>query len=208
MQGDACSFKILTVHITTVKKRLFIAIDISVQARQLAAAHAEELKRSHPDSRVSWTKPGNLHLTLKFLGDVEEERIADVIDSLRRVTVGTPSFRLEISGAGVFPSARKPKVLWLGVHDTSGQLRRIAKVIDEDLNGLGFPREDREFSPHLTIGRIRDSRNGREVAEAHSKYTFEPVKFAVAGLVLYSSKLSSSGSEYTPIARFKLDSTV
>lgn len=190
-----------------MKKRLFTAVDISAEARQLAANYADALKRSHPDARVSWTRPGNLHLTIKFLGDVEEDRIAGIIDSLHRVVVGTPSFEIGIAGTGVFPSARNPTVLWLGVHDLSGQLRRISKIIEDALAGLRFPKEDREFSPHLTIGRIRDSRNGRDIAEAHCMDTFDPVKFLVGELVLYSSKLCSSGSEYTAIARFKLDPT-
>src|SRR5215468_9723068 len=97
------------------KKRLFIAVDISDQAREAAASYVDGLKRDWPDSRISWAKPHNLHLTLKFLGDVEETRIIGLGDAVREVAASIPSFHLEIGGTGVFPSATRPKVLWLGV---------------------------------------------------------------------------------------------
>jgi RNA 2',3'-cyclic 3'-phosphodiesterase len=187
-----------------VKKRLFIAVDISDEARESAAAHIQNLKMANPDSRVSWTKPDNLHLTLKFLDDVREERVPGLISALDNIRKGFTEFELVVAGTGVFPSPRKPKVLWLGVNDRSGTLKSLAKEIDAALIKLDFPKEERDFSPHLTIGRIRDSRSGRNIARAHIQHDFAAIRFTLDGFVLYESKLSPSGSVYTPVSRFRL----
>src|SRR5215471_16330248 len=137
------------------KKRLFIAVDISDEARAVVARYVEELKKASRNVRVSWTKAENLHLTLKFLGDVEESRIAALASGVAKQAAALSTIDLEIGGTGVFPSPAKAKVLWVGVNNPDGSLANAAQRIDEVCEKLGFPREDRKFSPHLTIGRVR-----------------------------------------------------
>lgn len=187
-----------------MKKRLFIAVDLSEDARARAAAYIERFRSLGSNARVSTTKAENLHLTLKFLGDVDASAVDDVIKALDRACSALPAFHLSIAGTGVFPSARKPKVLWLGVDDADDGLKAAAKAVDDELNRLGFAKEDRVFSPHLTIGRIRDSAKGRDVADRHSMLGFGPVRFNVNEMVLYDSRLSPSGSMYTLIYKIKL----
>jgi 2'-5' RNA ligase len=182
------------------KKRLFIAIDISEEARVAASAYINRLKNEWPDCRISWIKPENLHLTLKFLGDVEERRIIEIADAVRKATAGALNFQLEVSGTAVFPSARKPKVLWLGFKEESGNLERLTERLEEKCEEIGFPIDERKFSPHLTIGRVRDPRSARLLAGSHVKNEFDSVRFNVNQVVLYESKLDPNGSIYTPLS--------
>jgi RNA 2',3'-cyclic 3'-phosphodiesterase len=186
------------------KKRLFIAIDISAEACRAAASYIDSLKRAWPDYRISWTKPENLHLTLKFLGDTEEAKIDAVGNALINAVAAVSKFQIEIGETGVFPSPRKPKVLWLGISDISGNLKKATHGIEKNCAEIGFPEDERDFSPHLTIGRVRDPRSAREMARAHIRNEFEPVRFDVSRVVLYESKLGSGGSVYTPLIRAEL----
>jgi 2'-5' RNA ligase len=187
-----------------VKKRLFIAVDISDEARKRVREYIEVLKANARETRVSWTKPENLHLTLKFLGDVDQSRIVLLTTALEQIVKALSPIDLEISGTGVFPSTGKPKVLWIGVDDVSGDLAKAAQSIEEACDKLGFAREDRKFSPHLTIGRVREPSHARELAEQHLENGFASIQFPVSEIVLYESKLSPAGSIYTPLVKAKL----
>jgi 2'-5' RNA ligase len=181
------------------KKRLFIAVDISDEARKAAADYVNYLKNECPDCRARWTKPKNLHLTIKFLGDAEETHVTELGDAIRGAAAFVSNFQLEINGTGVFPSAKKPNVLWLGIREETGNLGRLAEQLEKKCEHIGFPRDKRPFSPHLTIGRVRDPLLAKALADAHIKYKFEPVKFEVNQVVLYESKLDPGGSIYSPL---------
>jgi 2'-5' RNA ligase len=187
-----------------VKKRLFIAIDISEQARSLVASRIDQLKRRFTNVRVSWTKPENLHLTVKFLGDVEESRITELVKMVAGAASALSPIQAELNGPGVFPSERKPKVLWLGITDPQGSIRMAAAVIEKACEKIGFAPELRPFRPHLTIGRIRAPRAANELARAHIQMSFEKIAFEVPELVLYQSELRPTGSVYTRVAGFEL----
>jgi 2'-5' RNA ligase len=180
-----------------VKKRLFIATNISNEARIKIAAYTDNLRGMFPHCRVSWTKPENLHLTLKFLGNVDESRVEDIGKTIESSIADLPGFSLELADTGVFPSMRKPKVLWIGVTDRGRSLSVVAQQIERHLALIGFPKEGRDFSPHLTIGRVRQNDISREVAEAHLDLGFEPVGFGVDRVGLYESRLTASGPIYS-----------
>ena len=188
------------------KKRLFIAVDISDEAREAATEYVHRFKNDWPDPRIriSWTRPQNLHLTLKFLGDVEEERLAELTDAIHIAAASVSNFQIEISGTGVFQSERKPKVLWIGVVDSGGNLKSAAREIEKNCAEIGFAKDERDFSPHLTIGRVRDPRSARELAGAHIRHEFGPVLFDVGRIVLYESELATGGSVYTPLIQVEL----
>jgi RNA 2',3'-cyclic 3'-phosphodiesterase len=149
-------------------------------------------------SQISWTKPSNIHLTLKFLGGVEASRIDAVGKAIERAAQGIGPFEVEVGGAGCFPSSRSPRVLWVGITDTPEQLRRLYDNIENQLEGKGFPREKRKFSPHLTIGRIRAPQNSVSVADALIAKGFDSQSFTVREVILMRSDLRPTGSIYTP----------
>jgi 2'-5' RNA ligase len=176
--------------------RSFICLEIpeSIQSR------IDKLQESlrHTDAQVSWTKPSNIHLTLKFLGGVEVSRIEPVGKAIERAAEGIGPFEVEVGGAGCFPSPRSPRVLWVGVSDVPEQLRRLYTNIEDELARQGFPRETRKFSPHLTIGRIRTPHNAAQVAEGLIASGFDSERFVATEAVLMRSDLRPTGSIYTP----------
>lgn len=175
--------------------RTFICIEIPESIKE----RIDGLQRTlgEIDAQVSWTKPSNIHLTLKFLGDVEVSRIERVGDAVERAATGISPFEVEVSGAGCFPSPRSPRVLWVGLSVVPEPLKQLYASIEDELARDGFPREKRKFSPHLTIGRIRTPHNSTLVAEPLIATGFTPETFDATGVIVMRSDLKPTGSIYT-----------
>jgi len=186
-----------------MSKRIFIALDISDKAREKIARFAGELRTEFPDIRVGWEKPEKIHLTLKFLGDTDEERRAKVKGALQKSAEMTTPFSLTVENTGCFPTPRKARILWLGLTDETGGLQKIQGRLEEELEFLGFERDDREFKPHLTVARLREPQKAGRLVEAFLRKQFEPVSFEVSEIVIYESKLQPTGSVYSVIERRK-----
>ena len=184
-------------------KRTFIAVDISDEARESTALYIDGLRRSFRNLRVGWERPEKLHLTLKFLGDVNDGRLDGVQRAVGDVASETVAFRIILGGTGRFPPRGDTRILWLGVGD-EGQLQSIAARIDTDLARLGFEKEKRRLSPHLTIARLREPRSSAELAATHLGRDFGPIELDVREIVIYESKLTPNGSIYTPMAAMQL----
>lgn len=184
-------------------KRIFIAVDISDEARRKAAAYMDTLRRAFPMLRVGWERPEKLHLTLKFLGDVNEDRLNEVQNAVREIAGKNDLFRMTLGGTGRFPLKGDPRILWLGATD-EGQAAVMASRIDSRLSTLGFEPQKRGFTPHLTIARLREPRLSEALATRHVGNEFEPVGFEVGEIVIYESKLLPRGSIYTQMAAFPL----
>ena len=137
--------------------RTFVALELSAALKDGILSLIGTLKQSGP--RASWSRGGTLHLTLKFLGDVDEGALPDVVAAVRRAARGVPAFAFRTGSPGAFPSPRRPRVLWLGV-DPCGELLELQRRLEGELERLGFPRERRRFHPHVTLGRLRDARAG------------------------------------------------
>ncbi len=137
-------------------KRLFISVDISEQARNLAARYIAELRARFPEFRVGWERPEKLHLTIKFLGDTGGEQIEEISGRLAEVAGMFDPFRLRMSGNGAFPSRNDARVLWLGIDDVDSKLIQLSATLEERVASIGFEPEKRKFSAHLTIARIRE----------------------------------------------------
>jgi len=180
--------------------RTFVAVEIPDAVRQRIAELQERLKQHR--ARISWTRPGNVHLTLKFLGNVAEERLGAVMDAVERASAGIEPFRARVHQVGGFPNLRRPRVLWVGL-DADPRLTRLAGEIDAALGELGFPRETRRFSPHLTIGRVKGSLS-REVSEALASTSFDGGEMTVAEVVVMKSDLKPTGAVYTALRRAAL----
>jgi 2'-5' RNA ligase len=181
------------------QKRVFIAIDISDEARQRIAAYIGEMKRLSGGVPVKWERPEKLHLTLKFLGSTEPERVAELDRIAGEIAARVDKFRINIAGTGVFPGPANPRILWLGVE--AEPLVTIAADVESGCERIGFAREIRAFTPHLTIARIREPARGKGLAASHLANGFAPVSFNATHVTVYESQLLRTGSVYSVIAR-------
>ncbi|HEX5702134.1 MAG TPA: RNA 2',3'-cyclic phosphodiesterase [Pyrinomonadaceae bacterium] len=182
--------------------RTFIAIELPGDVRARVAQHIASLRRELPDVRASWSREDNLHLTLKFLGNVPVTDITRVSDAVARATKSVSSFELTISECGTFPAHGRPGVIWIGAQ-ASG-LQSLHAAIENELAQAGFTRDSRPFHPHLTVARLRHSQGARELADLHKSSAFVPVAFSVSEVVVFRSELLKQGSKHTAISRHNL----
>ena len=178
--------------------RSFIAIELPESVRRGLESLSLELRKS--EAAVGWVRPGGIHLTLKFLGNVA----AEVIERIKPVLAETASrakpFRLQAAGCGAFPTIKAPRVIWVGLRGESEPLIRLQKEIETAMVPFGFEPENRPFRPHLTIGRVRGRQRLQALQQillARQDFTAEP--FDVDELVLYKSELRPDGALYTPL---------
>lgn len=186
-------------------RRLFVALEPPEPVRRRIAAVAEELRRAAGRAdAVRWVPPENVHLTLQFLGAVPEERLPAVEAALRAAAADGGPLSLSLRGAGGFPNARRPRVVWAGVEGDVAPLAALVAGLGARLAKLGFPPEDRPFSPHLTLGRARDGRGAPGLAGALAHAAGEATPWRVSELVLFESHLSPRGPRYEALARVPL----
>lgn len=183
--------------------RSFIAIELPEETRQQLAAIQEQLKRSR--AGVRWVKPGSIHLTLKFLGNILPEQVEEIAAAASQVVVDEPPVSLCVAGLGAFPSQRKPRVIWVGL---GGEVERLASIqarLEKALETLGFAREGRGFRPHLTIGRVKDRHRLQGLIQAVSTLELpEFNSFDADEIILYKSDLRPTGAIYTKLHRMPL----
>ena len=184
--------------------RAFLAIDPPENILQAMSRLQEKLKREI-SGRISWTKPQGQHLTLKFFGDISTEDVKNICSAVQNRATSEQSLNLKIEELGVFPGARRPLVIWCGVTDDVEKLSGLQKQLDSDFAGIGFPRENRPFRAHLTIGRIKDPSGLTGISEALTKYNaFAAGEFSCKELILFQSRLTPQGAIYTKLAEFAL----
>jgi RNA 2',3'-cyclic 3'-phosphodiesterase len=185
--------------------RLFIALDLDSAGQSAIAAEQKRLRAALHDrgAAITWVRPEQMHLTLVFLGEVDESRATPLVESAGRDVQQRP-FDLVFGGLGVFPSRGSPNVLWLGV--TSGAERAVAlqHTLAERVKSHGVPLEARPFSPHLTLARWRASRSADRHRVTATDHGHPIVTLHVDHATLYQSRLSPAGSSYTPLARATL----
>jgi RNA 2',3'-cyclic 3'-phosphodiesterase len=184
--------------------RAFLAIEPPDNVLQAMVRLQEKLKREI-GGRISWTRPQGQHLTLKFFGDIAMDDVTNISEVVKtRVTTGW-SLNLIIEKMGVFPDARKPRVLWCGISGDVAKLAALQKQLDDDFAGIGFPTEDRLFRPHLTLGRIKDPHGLTGLDMAMKKHgAFAAGEFTSKELILFQSRLTPQGALYTRLAEFAL----
>jgi 2'-5' RNA ligase len=183
--------------------RTFIAIEIPETVQQKIAKAQQELKAFN--ERISWTKPGNIHLTLKFLGSVEEDKIAAIAEAVNQVAEKIPPSKFRVKNLGAFPNLRRARVIWVGIELDSPYLSQLAEGMDAALAELGFPKEKRKFSPHLTIGRVK-AKTSDEFQQALQRTPFEGGEVTVEEVIVMKSDLKPTGAIYTPLRKIKLGS--
>jgi RNA 2',3'-cyclic 3'-phosphodiesterase len=184
--------------------RTFCAVELPDDVRSRVAEYIERLRSDFPHARASWEKPEKLHITLKFLGEIEPARLEDLSGAASRAATRAEPFRLTIDEPGAFPPHGQPRVLWLAVEDASGRLAALQRTLEDACAAAGFPREPRPFKPHLTIARLRSPQGARELAAAHREAHFEPQTFNVPELIVMRSELGPGGSRYTLLSNYPL----
>jgi RNA 2',3'-cyclic 3'-phosphodiesterase len=183
--------------------RTFIAIEIPDEIKKEMAKVQDELKRSGADA--GWTRPEGIHLTLKFLGEVPEAKIEEIKKALVQAAETTSRFRLKIAGAGTFPNPKNPRVVWLGVSGDIDKLSALQGSVEKSMMAMGFDREERAFSPHLTLARIKFLRPQYSWQKAiDSIKDIRLAEFDVDYVNLMKSDIKPSGAVYTEIGRVRL----
>lgn len=179
--------------------RCFVAVEIPEPIQALLKPVQTHLQ-SQIHKGTSWTKPGNFHLTLKFLGDVHPEAIHDVSEALQRVTDRHPPFSIDFGGIGAFPNLARPRVVWIGIKQGASTVTRLAKLVNHELTHLGFSTDNR-FHPHLTLARLRTATNLEPIKNILRKYdTIVGGSMRVKEIALMQSQLHRNGAIYTSLS--------
>jgi len=182
--------------------RCFIAVDIPEQIKADIGMLIESLKKQNAD--VKWVVHKNLHFTLKFLGKTSEDLIPAISESLSKVVLSYKPFCIRIYGVGMFPNRRYPRVIWIGIEDT-GSLKKLQGDIEDSMALLGYLKEDRDFHPHLTLGRVCSQKGIPGII--HELDTFQNKDFGsieVCTIKLMQSELKPTGAQYSCLQEIPL----
>ncbi len=183
--------------------RSFIAIEVSKEVKNNIAALTAKLGQSRAD--VKWVSALNLHITLKFLGDIREEDIANIRNVIKESAAGVKPFDLTVEGAGAFPDLKRPRVVFACLTGETANLASLNGKLDENLADFNVKKENRKFSPHLTIGRVRSRKNSEALSELIEKSRAEYFGAIKAdSIVLMMSELQPKGPLYSVMDRIKL----
>lgn len=186
--------------------RLFAAVDLDDEARLAVAAEQKRLARILDEGRaLRWVRPEQIHLTLCFLGEVDQTR-TDTLVAAFGADLVAPRFTMLFAGLGVFPPRGAPNVLWLGVREGEASVIDVQRLIANRLAALGFPRETRPYHPHLTLARWRGARPAAARRALAADRGDEIARVRVTVVTLYQSRLSPQGASYAPLARAALTS--
>ncbi len=191
-------------HKKMAQIRTFICIDLPSPIRNELATLQNSLKPT--SSGVRWSNPDGIHLTLKFLGDVDETALDDIHHAVQKAAENTGPFRIDLSGTGAFPSFARPNVYWIGIKEPSGALLALQRNIENELEKLGFPKEHRAFSPHLTIGRVKSQSGLKELGKTLQDVKLPSMTFLVDDIIVMKSLLQPGGARYIPLSVVKLKS--
>ncbi|MGQ9693191.1 MAG: RNA 2',3'-cyclic phosphodiesterase [Thermodesulfobacteriota bacterium] len=183
------------------KIRSFLAIEIPAILHHPMEHLQSKLKETQAD--VKWVAPQNMHLTIKFFGAISPEKLAQASQIIQPIVAQCRPFSITISGLSCFPSPHRPRVIWLGINKGNREIALLQKEIEEKLLAAGFPAEERAFTPHLTMGRVR---SGRNLSEFHhclvGNQNWEVGTFEAREIVLFKSDLKPTGAIYTRLRTF------
>ena len=182
--------------------RCFVAIEIPDRIQAILSEVQNKFRQKI--KKASWTRSENFHLTLKFLGDVEQSGINRINSTLTRIAAYYEPFCINIGGIGTFPNLYRPRVLWVGLAQGAKKITTFADIINREFDKLGFSYDSR-FHPHLTLARLKDSVNMKTYTEFFKKFkTISGTSMNVDHLTLVRSELHPSGAVYTPLHIYPL----
>lgn len=182
--------------------RTFLAIDLPDSILKAIGTIIQSWRLR--GANVRWIVPERMHLTLKFLGEVEANLIPLIIERCESVSINTTEFSLELGETGVFPTAKRPRILWIGIYGDTKALCILQEGIEDTLAGIGIPRDERPFVPHLTVGRIRSQRGIHRLIGPFLRTEIPLISFRVTSLSLYKSTLTPKGPVYELLGRCPL----
>ncbi len=190
--------------------RTFIAIKLNDSIRENILAAISTLQRTIPSHAIRWEPSENLHLTLKFLGDTPQSLISNIQEKLQIIANEQPIFSVEVNRAGCFPNMSNPRILWLGLHNPSGELNKLQQDVEDIMVEFGFSKEQRPFKPHLTIGRVGrhiDKQILHQIGEGIRNSNVKNITIWDCNAIhLIKSTLTSNGARYTSLAQFSFHS--
>ncbi|MBE0478040.1 RNA 2',3'-cyclic phosphodiesterase [Candidatus Aerophobetes bacterium] len=183
--------------------RVFIAVELPQQVKKEIAAIQNKI--TDTTNKIKWVSPASMHITLKFLGEVQEKRLDKVFDISQGVADKFNPFSVEIKGTGAFPETGNPKVLWVGIKEGSAELARMAAELEKELFKDGFPGERKKWTPHITLGRVKQLKDTHSIKELIGKEKeTSGGKMKVEEIVVLQSQLTPQGAIHTPLKRFSL----
>lgn len=184
--------------------RTFISIDLPDNIKGGISGLQDRLKRG--GGHIGWVRPGAMHLTLKFLGEIDEKEMPEIEAATKKAIEGFDPFYLRVLGLGIFPNLKRPRIIWLGVNEGSDNLIRLQSRIEDEMERIGHPREERGFKPHLTIGRVRDSFGLKGLIDAiEAEKEIELSVFRTEEVLIMRSDLRPEGPIYTRLCEIKFD---
>jgi len=179
------------------KLRTFIAIDTPPEVRSHIVELQQQLKETRAD--VRWEPPEKLHATLKFLGETDENNLQPIAAALGRIARGFSPLALSYRTVGCFPTTRAPRVVWIGLEEPSGRLEAMQQQIEDSMTQFGFEKEERQFHPHLTLGRVKGQQHVHGLLERLKTITFESQPVIIREIIIVKSDIQASGSVYTTL---------
>ncbi|MEW6685748.1 MAG: RNA 2',3'-cyclic phosphodiesterase [Candidatus Edwardsbacteria bacterium] len=182
-------------------QRIFVAIELPNNIHQKIANLQKQLKLTGAD--VKWVEPENIHLTLKFLGNLMKEKIEILSLGVEEAVKNISNFQIALDRLGAFPSLRRVQIVWVGINEGEKEAINLQEKIEEKLTSLGFEKERRAFVPHLTIGRARSFKKIPELVKEIEKVNFSTEKFLVSSVNIMKSVLTPKGPIYTKLNEFK-----
>jgi RNA 2',3'-cyclic 3'-phosphodiesterase len=183
--------------------RTFIAIDLPSTQKSILKDIQDRLRPV--DADVKWVEPDNCHITLRFLGSIAEEQIKPISNIIDHMAKDTAAFGIELGVLGAFPTIERPNIIWAGLVRGNEELINLSNTLDEQLSTIGFPKEERGFHPHITIGRTRSNHNVKALCEALKTTIAIPNFQEARHITLFESVLSSDGPRYSALHRSPLN---
>jgi RNA 2',3'-cyclic 3'-phosphodiesterase len=179
--------------------RTFIAVEMSPEVRSKAGQLIGRLQGTA--AKVTWVKPQAMHLTLKFLGEVDLKEIPALCDAINRAVAEIPPFEIDVQGAGAFPTVGRPRTIWLGIGRGEEEMVLLHEAVERALGDLGYRRENRRFRPHLTLGRVRGDRDLRQLGQLVAQHAdFVGGVASIDEVVVFSSELEADGPVHEPLS--------
>lgn len=182
--------------------RTFIAVELPETIKKKIGELQAPLKKTN--AFVSWVKPENIHITLKFLGEVPEEKINEVFSATELALKNAGKFKMNLKGTGAFPDSKRPRIIWIGAEKGGEELSNMAGKLEEEMEKIGYPKENRKFSPHFTMGRVKSPKNIEKLMELVKSTDFETEDIEVNEVTVMKSQLHPAGAIYTPLKKIAL----
>ena len=187
--------------------RLFIALPLSTEVENFLGNIINDLKQKR--GNVKWVDSKNIHLTMKFLGETDENKVEAIIESIKSVAAKHKSVDCTINKVNAFPNIKRPKVVWAGLEDINlDKLEKIASDIDNEMSRLDFEKENKKFKSHLTLGRVKDNKDMDELTKYLESYKIQPYDILFDKIVLFKSTLTPQGAIYERLYEANLGSFV